>query len=179
MRINNIKREEASNDVLLLNMDFTPLKITSFRRGFKLVYKGKAEIIESEPGNPVCAGAARYDRPTIIRLLRYIPMPYRQLPLSREAILRREGFKCIYCGNKKKLTLDHIIPRSRGGGNTWTNLVAACHDCNVRKGDKKLENFLSQNGLRMDHEPYKPNYIQFLSRNKVMRDEWKKYFERK
>lgn len=178
MRINNIKREEANNDVLLLNQDFTPLKITSFRRGFKLVYKGKAEIIEHESAKPVRAGNVYYERPTIIRLLRYIPLPCRKLPLSREAILRREGFKCIYCGSNKKLTLDHIIPRSKGGGNTWTNLVAACHDCNVLKGDKKLENFLSQNGLRMDHMPYKPNYIQFLSRNKTMREEWKKYFKR-
>ncbi len=175
MRINN-KIKESTSDVLLLNQDYTPLKITSFMRGFKLVYKGKAEVISYDTARPVYAGTSRFERPTTIRLLRYIPLPYRKLPLSKEAILRRDGFKCIYCGSLKNLTLDHIIPRSKGGENTWTNLVTACHDCNVLKGDKRLESFLSKNGLSMSHSPYKPNYVQFLSKNKVIKEEWKQYF---
>lgn len=175
MRINN-KIKESTNDVLLLNQDYTPLKITSFMRGFKLVYKGKAEIITHDNLNPISAGQNSFYRPTTIRLLRYIPTPYRKLPLSKEAILRRDGFKCIYCSGTKKLTMDHLIPRSKGGENTWTNLVTCCHDCNVLKGDKSLESFLSKNGLTMSHMPYKPNYVQFLSKNKVIKEEWKQYF---
>ena len=103
-------------NVLVLNYDYTPLNITSTRRGYVLVDKGKAEIIKSDE-NPIVAGYQTYVRPLIIRLLSYIRFNQRNLKANRTRIYKRDNHECAYCGSKKQLTLDHIIPKSRGGGN--------------------------------------------------------------
>jgi 5-methylcytosine-specific restriction endonuclease McrA len=167
------------NDVLLLNQDYSPLKITSLKRGFKLVFKGKAEVLYYDELKPIITDVKNYVRPTIIRLLRYISLPYRKIPLTRDNIYLRDGYKCIYCETKKSLTLDHVIPRSKGGNNEWDNLITCCHSCNVLKGDKSVEEFLNLTGYKMRHKPYKPNYLQFLSiMNDGMKEEWIPYLKK-
>lgn len=139
------------NSVLVLNSDYTPLSTTTWSRGFILVHQGKAEILKSDD-NPIQSGYNTYLRPIIIRLLTYIRFQRKHLRVNRDRIYKRDNFKCVYCGSKKDLTLDHVIPKSKGGTNEWTNLVTCCTKCNFAKADKTPE----QANMKMSHKPYNP-----------------------
>lgn len=152
--------------VLVLNYDYTPLNVTSIQRGFVLVDKGKAEIIKSDE-NPIVAGYKTYVRPVIIRLLKYIKHFSRTLRPNRNRIYKRDGHQCVYCGSNKNLTLDHVIPKSRGGSNDWTNLVTSCFKCNLKKADRTPE----EARMTMVHKPYAPTLVnQNMGLGKVWED---------
>ena len=138
--------------VLVLNSDFSPINVTSLHRGFSLVYKGKAEILKSSD-EPIVCGIKQYVRPLIIRLLNYVNFQRRRIRVNRHRIMRRDGYTCVYCGNKKELTIDHVIPKSKGGDNSWKNLVTCCSPCNLRKGDKSLVEV----NMKMIKKPTEPN----------------------
>lgn len=140
--------------VLVLNYDFTPLNVTSVKRGFVLVDKGKAEIVKSD-NSPIVSGYKTYVRPVIIRLLRYITHYTRQLRANRNRIYKRDNYECVYCGSSRHLTLDHVIPKSRGGKNDWNNLVTSCQKCNLKKADKTPE----EARMKMRHKPYAPSLV--------------------
>jgi len=159
------------SNVLVLNYDYTPLNITSIRRGFILVDKGKAELIKSDD-NPIVSGYKTYLRPVIIRLLRYIKHHAKNLRASRSRIYKRDGYECVYCGSKKELTLDHVIPKSKGGGNEWTNLVTSCFKCNLKKGNKTPEEVK----LIMKHKPFTPSLISETDGLQKVWNEYKKSF---
>ncbi len=146
--------------ILVLNADYTPINITDLKRAFNLIYKGKAEIIKHNIISPIITELKNFKRPTIIRLLRYISIPFRKVNLNRQNIFRRDKFKCGYCGekNKSKLTIDHIIPKSKGGKNTWQNLVTCCKSCNIKKDNNSLEEV----EMTLNCVPYRPTYIQFV-----------------
>jgi 5-methylcytosine-specific restriction endonuclease McrA len=157
--------------ILVLNSDYTPLSVTTIFRGFKLVYKGKAEIVESDKENPIISSTnIFFKRPSVIRLKSYILHPYKKVPMTRQNIYKRDDFKCVYCSSKKNLTLDHVFPKSRGGQNNWKNLVTCCFDCNSRKGDKTLE----EAKMTLTIKPFVPNYINFFNRSEIKED-WKIY----
>jgi len=120
--------------VLVLNMDYSPINVTSLKKGFKLVFKGKAEIVNESEGEPIITDKKNYNRPTVIRLLRYVVTPFRKVNLNRQNVFRRDDYKCVYCRSEENLTIDHLIPKYRGGNNNWDNLVTCCGDCNVKKG---------------------------------------------
>ena len=157
------------SNVLVLNYDYTPLNITSTRRGYVLVDKGKAEIIKSDE-NPIVAGYQTYVRPLIIRLLSYIKFNQRNLKANRTRIYKRDNHECAYCGSKKQLTLDHIIPKSRGGGNDWNNLVTCCFKCNLKKGNKTPE----EAKMVLKVKPYAPTLI---NENGFLNKIWNDYQE--
>jgi CRISPR/Cas system Type II protein with McrA/HNH and RuvC-like nuclease domain len=140
--------------VLVLNFDFTPLNVTTLQRGFTLVNKGKAEIVESDP-NPIVTAYKEYVRPLIIRLLRYISYRGNGIRVNRQRIFKRDDYQCGYCGSQRDLTLDHILPRSRGGKNTWTNLVTCCSKCNLKKGNKTPD----EANMKLKKKPYEPNFV--------------------
>lgn len=122
--------------VLVLNASYEPLNITSWRRAIVLLLKGKAEQLEYHTQ----VVATRSAKPTVIRLRYYVRVPYKEIPLTRKNILERDDHTCQYCSYRgDNLTLDHVIPRSRGGGESWDNLVAACVRCNVHKGSRTPE----------------------------------------
>lgn len=123
--------------VLVLNSDYSPLNVTSLNRGFTLVYKGKAEVLKSAD-EPIVCGVKSFVRPLIIRLLNYVSFKRLRVRVNRQRILKRDNHSCVYCGNKRDLTIDHLIPKSKGGKNTWDNLVTCCTSCNSKKGDKML-----------------------------------------
>jgi 5-methylcytosine-specific restriction endonuclease McrA len=158
--------------VLVLNASYEPLNITSWQRAVVLVIKGKAEQVEHN-GKYVYAD---FPLPTVIRLRHYVTIPYKEIPLTRRNILHRDGHACQYCGyTGEDLTLDHVIPRSRGGGDSWENIVTACVRCNVRKGSRtprEANMLLSQNPRR----PYSSLYFEVTRylRNGV-HQEWRKY----
>jgi 5-methylcytosine-specific restriction endonuclease McrA len=115
-----------NNSVLVLNSDYSPINICDGRRAIVLLLKQKAHMITEK----------------VIRLLDYIRLPYKKLMENRPTrnlIMKRDGYKCLYCGATENLTLDHILPSSRGGGNEWTNLATCCGSCNVKKGNKTPE----------------------------------------
>lgn len=142
------------SQVLVLNYDYTPLNVTSFQRGFILVDKGKAEIVKSDD-NPIVSGYKNYVRPVIIRLLRYIKHFTRTLRANRNRIYKRDGHQCVYCGSRRELTLDHVIPKSRGGSNSWTNLVTSCQKCNLKKADRTPE----EARMKMTQKPFAPTLV--------------------
>lgn len=148
--------------VLVLNADYSPLNITSVFRGFILVDKGKAEILKSSD-NPLKAGEKEYVKPLIIRLLNYVKYRVHNLRINRSRLFKRDGHKCGYCGSKKNLTVDHIIPKSRGGGNTWTNLVTCCSQCNSRKDNKTPE----EANMKLNVTPYSPNIFSEIINSSV------------
>ena len=97
--------------ILVLNADYTPINITDIKRAFNLIYKGKAEIIKHNIISPIVTELRNFKRPTIIRLLRYISIPFRKVNLNRQNIFRRDKFKCVYCGEKTKNKLRVIAGR--------------------------------------------------------------------
>jgi len=125
--------------VLVLNASFEPLNVCSVRRAHVLVFKGRAEVLEALE-RPLASAAASFPRPHVIRLLTYVRVPRLvQRKISRRALFARDGWRCVYCGSaSSRLTLDHVIPRSRGGGSDWENVVTSCAPCNLRKGDRML-----------------------------------------
>jgi len=126
--------------VLVLNASYEPINICGARRALVLVLKGVART-EEEQGSELHSARARMAMPSVIRLLEYRRIPHQTRALSRKNILLRDRNSCQYCGvilPSAELTLDHVLPRSRGGLSTWENLVAACHSCNRRKGNHLL-----------------------------------------
>jgi 5-methylcytosine-specific restriction endonuclease McrA len=155
--------------VLVLNADYTPLNVTSHQRGFNLVFLGKAEVVKSSE-NPIHNGYQNYVRPLIIRLLKYVKYRVKTLRVNRSRIYRRDGHECAYCGSNKQLTLDHIIPRSRGGDNSWTNLVTCCHKCNLHKADKTPQ----EANMVLRKKPYEPSMFSDVINNTVDKI-WEEY----
>ena len=160
--------------VLVLNQDYTPFTICSVAKAFLLVYLRKAEMITEVTGVALRTVTKAYPMPSVIRLSRYIHLPYRGVMLTRQNIFKRDGYACQYCGTSKDLTLDHVVPRSKRGRTTWKNLVTACKHCNAKKGDYLLE----ESGLLLKSRPYKPSYILFLRDfSGFMEDNWRPYLE--
>ena len=123
----------VSKKVLVLNASYEPLNICNWKRAVILVFKGKAEQVEHN-GKVIYAN---FNIPTVIRLRKYIKIPYKEIPLTRKNLMYRDHFSCQYCGVKTNdLTIDHVIPSSRGGTDNWENVVASCQKCNVKKGNK-------------------------------------------
>ncbi len=138
--------------VLVLNASYEPINICGARRALVLVLKGIART-EEEQGTTLHAARVRMPMPSVIRLLEYRRIPHQTRALSRKNILLRDRNTCQYCGcilTTGDLTLDHVLPRSRGGLSTWENLVACCHDCNRRKGNQLLHELAD---MRLSREP--------------------------
>lgn len=138
--------------VLILNVNFEPLHVCNTKRALALVFGGKAEIILNGRG-VIHTCSAEYEIPSVIRLSYMIKKPRARISLSKREILRRDDFTCQYCGRKMRhLTIDHVIPRHKGGPHTWQNLVAACMQCNRRKGGKSpAEAF-----MHLRRQPFEP-----------------------
>src|SRR5207302_8707981 len=124
--------------VLVLNASYEPINVCAARRAIVLVLKGVA-MAEEENGHFLHAARLTLRVPSVIRLLEYRRIPHQTRALSRKNILLRDRNTCQYCGevlSSSELTLDHVVPRSRGGASSWENLVACCHPCNRTKGNQ-------------------------------------------
>ncbi|NOZ06078.1 MAG: HNH endonuclease [Chloroflexi bacterium] len=162
--------------VLVLNATYEPLNVVSVRRAVVLILKEKAELLEATQAQ-LRAEHFAMDVPLVIRLVRYVRIPRRlTLPLSRRTVLARDHYTCQYCGvqaSKSSLTVDHVLPRWRGGKNTWDNVVTACVSCNQRKGGRTPV----EAGLRLRSKPQQPRYVAIallgIAPNKTA---WSKYF---
>lgn len=138
-----------------------------------LILKGKAVTVERN-GRELSAG---FPLPLVIRLLYYVKIPHKEIPLSRRNIMHRDNYTCQYCGKRSDLTIDHVLPRSRGGRDTWKNVVVACLRCNVMKGCRTPR----EAHMKLARQPYRPSdFIQFeLSKQHYSSREdysqWRKY----
>src|SRR5688572_31554523 len=144
--------------VLILNQDYSAISLCSVHKAFILLYLEKAEMLEKSESGLLRSVSVTYPKPSVIRLQRYVHIPYKGITLSRHNIMRRDHFQCQYCGSNKNLTLDHLFPRSRGGKSSWSNLITACNGCNTRKGDRTPE----EAGLVLKQLPKKPTLVAFL-----------------
>ena len=159
--------------VLLLNQDYSPLSLCSVQRAFLLIFLNKAELVEVVKGQQLRSISSSYPFPSVVKIKKYIHVPYQRVVLSRQNIFKRDEGKCQYCGTTKDLTLDHVIPRSKGGKSNWTNLVTACKKCNSVKGDYAL----NQIGMKLFKKPVKPTYLSFLKMNQMFKEEWIPYLD--
>jgi 5-methylcytosine-specific restriction endonuclease McrA len=163
--------------VLVLNASYEPINICGARRALILVLKGVART-EEEQGAMLHAALLRIPMPSVIRLLEYRRIPHQTRALSRKNILLRDRNSCQYCGvvlPAGELTLDHVLPRSRGGLSTWENLVACCHSCNRRKGNHLLHE-LSDIKLMREPRPFSLHTSRHIMRMIGHSDQkWRKY----
>ncbi|MBX6722265.1 MAG: HNH endonuclease [Dactylosporangium sp.] len=144
--------------VLVLNADLGPLHRVSLKHAIRMLCRRVAEIHEAEPDRLI----GIYPKPTVLRLLSYVVTHWRYTTApawSRRGVLVRDRHRCAYCLGKAS-TVDHIVPRSRGGANTWLNTVAACGRCNQRKGDRTP----AEAGMRLRFEPTAPTWAALLRR---------------
>ena len=155
--------------VLVLNADYTPINVTTVYRGFTLVSNGKAEILKASE-NPITSGMGNFIRPIIIRLLNYVKYKIHKLKINRQRIYKRDGFECTYCGNRRNLTIDHILPKSRGGENTWQNIVTCCSSCNRMKGDRTPD----EANMKLNIKPYEPTIFSEII-NSSIGEVWKSF----
>ncbi len=161
------------SQVLVLNASYEPLNITSWRRAMVMMIKGKAEKLEEDPKRMI-----REDTrlPTVIRLRQFVRVPFRNIPLTRRHILQRDNNCCQYCGQiGENLSIDHVIPRSRGGEHSWDNVTTACLSCNVFKGNRTPK----EAKMKLNRPPHKPlSNLSFETQrhiNSGQHKEWSKY----
>ncbi|MBN2148930.1 MAG: HNH endonuclease [Anaerolineales bacterium] len=138
--------------VLVLNANFEPINICETRRAIALMLAGRATLILNGRGE-IKTVSQSFPRPSVIRLEKMVRRPRPRVKLTKREVLRRDEYVCQYCGKRTlTLTVDHIVPRSHGGGHSWENLVAACPSCNHRKGGRSLE----QAQMRLLRQPAEP-----------------------
>ena len=163
-----------NHPVLVLNQSYEPLTVCRARRAVVLIYQGKAEMIENGLGY-IHTLTSIFELPSVIRLARMIRRPHRKRKMTRYEIFNRDRYTCQYCGQQSRnLTLDHIVPRYRGGEHTWENVVSACVNCNRKKAGRTPQ----EAHMKLIRKPGPPNGspiftvpYHYLSQ----RDEWKKY----
>jgi 5-methylcytosine-specific restriction endonuclease McrA len=158
---------------LVLDSSYMPRSIITSLRAFVVVYKGNAVVIEDHDCMfNMCDPEVVIYKPAVIRVPKYVNTHHHKVPLTRENVFKRDGNECVYCGdtNYKTLTIDHVIPQSKGGGNTWDNLVTACRKCNGEKADLSLEEF----GKEIP-QPRRPHYLMLLKSVDYIPESWKKY----
>ena len=158
--------------VLVLNASYEPLNVCSVRRAHVLVHKGRAELVEKLE-RPLRSASGAFPWPHVIRLLEYVRVPRAvQRKISRRALFARDDWRCQYCGSGGKLTLDHVVPRSRGGDSVWENVVTSCAPCNLRKGNRLVDEVRMH--LRRQPRPPAPALFVTLSAPTVP-ETWRPY----
>lgn len=160
-----------SKQVLVLNASYEPLSLVSVRRAVVLLLREKAELLE------VTEQLLRSSRraipvPLVIRLVHFVRLPHRKVPATRAAVMLRDAYTCQYCGatpGRQLLTVDHVVPRSRGGAHDWSNLVTACTRCNQKKGSLLPD----EAKMQLVRRPFEPSYMALvLLSNPIAAQRW-------
>lgn len=157
---------------LVLNAGYEPLAVVSFRRALMLVLNHKATVLEQSEVQKIHSATGEFELPSVILLQRYVRIPgSRLIPVSRRGVLRRDNHRCAYC-SKSANTVDHVQPKSKGGADSWENLVACCLKCNNKKGDKTL----AEIGWDLKWTPRMPNGHHWMVRGaERLEPEWESY----
>ncbi len=170
MPLNHLAR---MGQVLVLNASYEPLNITTWRRAMVMMLKGKAESLEEDSSRMIRSDIML---PTVIRLRQFVRVPFRELPLTRRNILHRDSHSCQYCGYiGDKLSIDHVIPRSRNGTDSWENVTTACFSCNIQKGNRTPQ----EANMPLKSRPHRPlSGLTFEANRQINaghHSEWRKY----
>lgn len=163
----------VNTSVLILNQNYQPLNICQARRAVVLLFQGKAEVIENGSG-VIHAVSCSFPLPSVIRLNYIIKRPPFQRRLARFEVFNRDRYTCQYCGKEtRELTLDHVIPRYRGGERSWENVVSACRACNRRKAGRTP----TEAGMKLVRQPFAPRPRSFFLPYDSLRThkEWAKF----
>lgn len=158
--------------VLVLNASYEPINVTTVKRAVVLLLKEKAEVVET--GEAVLhAETTTLPSPVVIRLITYVRIPFSaRKRITRRALFARDDWACLYCGSTTNLTVDHVIPRARGGEHAWTNLATCCAPCNRRKGHADLRDV----GMKLRHQPSAPPRDVFVFvMSRVPPSAWRQY----
>ena len=143
---------------LVLNATYEPLSVVPGRRAIVLVLDEKADVVH-DTGNRVHSEHLTVPIPSVIRLRYFVKVPYgRRAALNRRAVFARDRHLCQYCGERAE-SLDHVVPRSRGGEHSWENVVAACRPCNMRKRDR----LLAETSMRLARHPQPPRELTWVT----------------
>ena len=159
--------------VLVLNANFEPIHVCSTHRAISLILTGKADLVMNGRGE-IHTVSRSYPRPTIIRLEHMVHRPRQRVKLTKREILRRDSYTCQYCGaqpGSEELTIDHVLPRSRGGVSSWENCVLACMACNKRKADRTPE----QARMRVRKQPVRPTWRPLYADHTMRIASWSKF----
>ena len=160
-----------AKSVLVLNATFEPLSLVSVRRAVVLLLHEKAELVEATE-RMLSSSSRAFPEPLVIRLTRYVRLPHRTVPPTRAGVMLRDAYTCQYCGDtpgRYELTVDHVVPRSKGGGHGWANLTTACKRCNHKKGNLLLE----EAQMALLRKPFEPSYIALvLLSNPIAANYW-------
>ncbi len=159
--------------VLVLNQSYQPLMVIGSKRAICLLLTKKSECIQNY-SDVIRSQSFKMNLPSVIRVNRYVRFFRNHIVLNRMNILKRDDFVCQYCAKKSNtMTIDHIVPKNKGGKDDWENLVAACSKCNTKKGDYLLESI----EMSLLKKPKKPNYLFYFKQyiNKDVEDSWKEY----
>ncbi|MBI2935838.1 MAG: HNH endonuclease [Chloroflexi bacterium] len=158
--------------VLLVNQNYEPLNICDVRRAVVLLTRGKAELLENGQGE-IHTSTRAIPFPSVIRLAYMVRRPFMKRHLARREVFLRDNFTCQYCGKQtRELTLDHVMPRHRGGAHQWENVVSACIPCNHRKAGHTP----AEAGLKLRQEPRAPKPHPYsLFHHRTLRQEWRKF----
>ncbi len=163
--------------VLVLNANYEPLNVCGWQRAVGLLYLAKAVMVERD-SQQLHSPSVIMAMPSVIRIAYQVKRPLPRVKLSRESLMARDQHRCQYCGKKSKhLTVDHVIPRERGGTHTWENLVACCPKCNNRKRNRTPQ----EAGMSLIRRPQQPRflpYLNFATMRQALQDEvWRDYLE--
>lgn len=163
---------KMNTQVLLLNQSYEPLQICNMRRAIILIFLGKAHSVE-QFDDEIRSVSYSIKMPAVIRIYSYINLPRNSIVLTRKNILKRDSLSCQYCGTKSSpLTVDHIIPKVKGGKDSWENLTTACVSCNNKKGNRTLR----EANLKLLSKPRVPSRITFIQRFvRTPIKEWRPY----
>ena len=159
--------------VLLLNQNYEPLNVCPVRRAVVLLWKGKAELLENGMGY-IHSASDVFELPSVIRLRYDVRRPFPVRRLTRREAFLRDRYRCQYCGaESRSLTLDHVVPRVRGGGHDWTNVVTACMRCNHRKAGRTPK----EAGMALLSEPKPPSASPYQPFQPYLREreEWRRF----
>lgn len=169
--------------ILLLNASYEPLAVITKRRALSLLLRQRVDAV-SEEMTALYGAAETLSIPAVLKLRRYVNVPRRGTGWSRRGVLQRDEYTCIYCGiqagnllkgrrlNRADFTIDHILPQSRNGRNTWSNTACACPECNGRKGDRTPH----EAGMKLRWEPKIPR-VDYLVASGTVPESWKFYLE--
>ncbi len=159
--------------VLVLDQGYSPHRVVSWQRAVCMLFGGKIEVLE-EYDEEVCSPSLVIRMPAVVRLLSQARRQRRVVRFSRFNVFLRDGFACQYCGeapHARDLTLDHVVPRARGGGTRWTNVVAACRPCNHGKGSRTPD----EARMRLARRPVEPRFLPYASVRgsvRTMHEKW-------
>jgi len=159
--------------VLLLNASYAPIRVISLHRAIMLMVDDKVDIVETRDGI-IRSPSISLPHPSVLRLKRFVKVPLskKNVPVTRRTVLTRDGKRCGYCGTTAD-TIDHILPKSRGGKHEWLNVVAACRTCNLKKGSK----LLTEIGWELKIAPTSPEDRRKWLILGIAEDSWKDYLE--